>query len=164
MTTHSPRAITNTSVKHHIECLHNFVQVSNMKRPSSLSSLFLLVLLNGISPNVLAQTNDDNENSLTHLSLSSNECLKQLAANDPVIVSIAFKDGATGFGQLKELVSRNPWGSITADTQKEIDDQLATQSPFLIITLTKKQALTLDDHRDIIRWTLVQSTTKTCQQ
>jgi len=76
----------------------------------------------------------------------------------------AFKDGATGFGQLQELVSRNPWGTITAATQKEIDDQIVTQSPFLIITLTKKQALALDDHRDIIRWTLVQSTTKTCQQ
>ena len=127
-----------------------------MTLPSLLTRVFLLTVLTGSSQGVLAQT--------THLDLSSNECLKQLTDTDPVIISIAFKDGATGFGQLQELVSRNPWGTITAATQKEIDDQIVTQSPFLIITLTKKQALTLDDHRDIIRWTLVQSTTKTCQQ
>lgn len=111
---------------------------------------------------VTAQNADD-ENSLTHLDLSSNKCLQQLADSDPVIVSIAFRDGAAGFGQLKELVNRNPWGSVTAVTKEEIEKQINTQSPFLIITLTKKQVLTLDDHRDIIRWTLVQSTTKVCE-
>lgn len=105
----------------------------------------------------------ESENAHTHLDLSSNKCLQQLADNDPVIVSIAFRDGANGFGQLKELVERSPWGRVTATTKEEIQKQIDTQSPFLIITLTKKQALILDDHRDIIRWTLVQSTNKVCE-
>ena len=64
---------------------------------------------------------------------------------------------------MKELLKRKPWGAGTPDTADEIEAQLNTQSPFLIITLTKKQVLTLDDHRDIIRWVLVQSTSKSCE-
>ncbi len=101
--------------------------------------------------------------SSSHLDLSTNECLNNLNDHDIVIASIAFNDGVAGHSQLKELVSRQPWGALTAGTVKEIRQQLDTLSPFLIITLTKKQVLTLDNHRDIIRWVLVQSTTKPCE-
>jgi len=99
----------------------------------------------------------------SHRKLSNNECLKKLDNSDLVIASIAFKDGLNSSAQIKELLKRKPWGAGTADTDDEIKAQLDTQSPFLIITLTKEQALTLDNHRDIIRWILVQSTSKPCE-
>lgn len=105
---------------------------------------------------------EDTSSAISPDDLSSNECLKQLDDYDEVIASIAFKDGVAGFTQLEELVKRKPWGSITDVTKTEIEQQLEAQSPFLIITLTKQQALTLDNHRDIILWILVQSTTKPC--
>jgi len=124
----------------------------------------LVILLNAASAEFAgANTKDSNADSTSHLDLSSNECLKKLGDNDPVIASIAFKDGLDGSGQLKELVKRRPWGAGTANTAEEIKSQIETQSPFLIITLTKAQALTLDKHRDIIRWILVQSTSKSCE-
>ena len=105
----------------------------------------------------------NNAASSSHLDLSSNERLKKLSANDIVIASIAFKDGLDSTGQIKELVNRRPWGIGTPETADEIKKQLETQSPFLIITLTKEQVLKLDDHRDIIRWVLVQSPTTACE-
>lgn len=125
----------------------------------------ILLCANASAQTTAAETpSSDNSNATSsYLDLSTNECLNKLSSNDPVIASIAFKDGVTGFSQLKELVERKPWGEISATTAKEIEAQIETQSPFLIITLTKEQTLTLDNHRDIIRWILVQSTTTTCE-
>lgn len=109
------------------------------------------------------QDSTNSSSSKSHRDLSTNECLKQLNDADQVIASIAFKDGLDSAEQFKELVRRRPWGVGTFATADEIKSQLKTQSPFLIITLTKKQALTLDDHRDIIRWVLVQSINKPCK-
>ena len=123
----------------------------------------LVVLLNVAgTAAVRADTSKETANTTSHRDLSSNECLKKLDNADRVIASIAFKEGLNSSAQLKELVKRRPWGAGTADTADEIKAQLNTQSPFLIITLTKEQALTLDNHRDIIRWVLVQSTSKSC--
>lgn len=105
---------------------------------------------------------DSETTSTSHLDLSSNECLKRLDNTDVVIASIAFKDGLNSAGQLKELIKRKPWGVGTPATADEIKAQLDVQSPFLIITLSKEQVLTLDDHRDIIKWVLVQSTSSSC--
>ena len=140
----------------------------------TVSSIILLTMMFMFPVNsIRAQSDDPNSNtainnedksaSNSHRNISSNECLQKLSDDDTVIASIAFKDGVTGFAQLEELVKRNPWGSITDVTKKEIEQQLNTQSPFLIITLTKQQTLKLDEHRDIIRWVLVQSTTKSCE-
>lgn len=127
----------------------------------------LVIALNAASAELASAesvtTNTKDTDSTSHLDLSSNECLKNLDNNDLVITSIAFKDGLDGSRQLKELVKRRPWGAGTANTTEEIKSQIETQSPFLIITLTKEQALTLDKHRDIIRWILVQSTSKSCE-
>lgn len=110
-----------------------------------------------------SQVTGNNTTSSSHLDLSSNECLQKLNAKDIVIASIAFKDGLNSAEQFKELVKRRPWGIGTPETAVEIKKQLETQSPFLIITLTKEQVLTLDDHRDIIRWVLVQSPVTACE-
>ena len=129
-----------------------------------LFSLAMLLALPLISLSINAQTTGtDDTQSTSHLDLNSNECLKQLGGSDIVIASIAFKDGVTGFSQLQELVKRRPWGNVGEKTREEIQTQLDTQSPFLIITLTKNQALSLENHRDIIRWVLVQSPTRPCQ-
>ncbi len=109
-----------------------------------------------------SEASDSARTSSSHLDLSSNDCLKQLDDTDIVIASMAFVDGLNGFAQLKELVARRPWGVGTPDTADEIKSQMETQSPFLIISLTKAQVLTLDDHRDIIKWVLVQSTSQVC--
>ena len=94
--------------------------------------------------------------------LSANACLQQLNDNDEVVVTAAFHDGIGGFGQLKELIARNPWGSVNDVTQQQLDQLIDELSPFLVVTLSKQQALVLDDHRDLIKWILVQSTDKTC--
>ncbi len=123
--------------------------------------LCLATLLLFCTSAAVAQSTDST--STSHLDLSSNECLKQLNADDIVIASIAFNGGLDSMDQLKELVRRKPWGNGTEKTTEEIQTQLETQSPFLVITLTKQQALTLDNHRDIIKWILVQSPTKVCK-
>lgn len=128
-----------------------------------LTGLAMALLLCCCSTLTIAQSDDaEDTTSTSHLDLSSNECLKKLDDNDIVIASIAFTDGLNSAEQLKELLKRKPWGVGTPATADEIKTQLEVQSPFLIITLTKEQVLTLDDHRDIIRWVLVQSTTTTC--
>ena len=94
--------------------------------------------------------------------LSNNSCLSQLNDRDEVVVTAAFHDGTAGFGQLKELIARKPWGTVGAITQSQLDQLINELSPFLIVKLTKKQALVLDSHRDLIKWILVQSTDKAC--
>ncbi len=141
-------------------------------RPT-IATVIAISLTLAFSPVAHAQSTDDQTTaaaqsadkatSTSHLNLRDNECLNALDDRDIVIASIAFKDGVNGFDQLKELVKRKPWGIVNSDTRKEIEDQIKTLSPFLIIRLTKKQALTLDDHRDIILWVLVQSTSKPCK-
>lgn len=121
----------------------------------------LIFMLSAANTTVVMANTD--ESPASHRKLSNNECLKKLDNSDLVIASIAFKDGLNSSAQIKELLKRKPWGAGTADTDDEIKAQLDTQSPFLIITLTKEQALTLDNHRDIIRWILVQSTSKPCE-
>ena len=130
---------------------------------AALATILVLALNVAGTAAVRADTSKETANTTSHRDLSSNECLKKLDNADRVIASIAFKDGLNSSAQLKELVKRRPWGAGTADTADEIKAQLNTQSPFLIITLTKEQALTLDNHRDIIRWVLVQSTSKSCE-
>lgn len=95
--------------------------------------------------------------------LENNDCLKKLKDTDEVFVSAAFHDGAGGFGQLVELISRKPWGvAVRASMQMEIEKLIKQQSPFLMVTMTKKQALQLESHRDLIKWILVQSTETSC--
>lgn len=145
--------------------------VAGTKRTALVTVVATAVIAGLATPNSVAyaqttsanNTGDNTQESKSHRQLSSNDCLRKLDDNDLVIASIAFKDGLDGSAQLNELVSRKPWGTGTPDTAEEIKSQLETKSPFLIITLTKNQALTLDDHRDIIRWVLVQSTSKTCE-
>lgn len=97
--------------------------------------------------------------------LHNNKCLQQLNDSDEVMVSAAFHDGAGGFGQLQELIDRQPWGvAVPHSMQQEIEKLLAQKSPFLMVVMTKKQALQLESHRDLIKWILVQSTEKPCPQ
>lgn len=95
--------------------------------------------------------------------LHNNNCLQQLKDTDEVMVSAAFHDGAGGFSQLKELINRKPWGvAIRHTMQAEIDKLIKQESPFLMVKMTKKQALKLESHRDLIKWILVQSTETVC--
>ena len=95
--------------------------------------------------------------------LSNNKCLMALGDREQIIVTAAFHDGANGFGQLKQLIERKPWGDeIRSTLTQEIEQLKKEASPFLIVRLTKKQALMLEDHRDLIKWILVQSTSKPC--
>lgn len=94
--------------------------------------------------------------------LSANPCLMQLRDHDEVVVTAAFHNGTGGFGQLKELIERKPWGTIGIKIQSQLDQLVEELNPFLILTLTKKQALELDSHRDLVKWVLVQSTEKAC--
>ena len=95
--------------------------------------------------------------------LNTNKCLQSLSENDKLVVSAAFHDGAGGFRQLEELLAREPWGYVADPVlQAELDTLVKQQSPFLIATMTKKQALLLENHRDLIKWILVQSTEKAC--
>ena len=113
-------------------------------------------------------TSQDNEalllaDSSDKQNLHNNKCLQTLNDNDKVIVSVAFHSGAGGFTQLKELISRKPWGEAAHPAlDEEIKTLIKQQSPFLIATMTKSQALQLEDHRDLIKWILVQSTEKAC--
>ncbi len=119
-----------------------------------LLGLSLTVMAN--EPIVLAQ-ND----SAQHL--TNNECLMALDDREEIIVTAAFHDGAGGFGQLQQLLDRKPWGDAVRSSLKlEIEKLINEASPFLIVTLTKKQALMLEEHRDLIKWILVQSTSKPC--
>ena len=129
----------------------------------TLMTALVLVLNAAGTATLFANTSNSSESVASGRDLSNNECLKKLDRSDLVIASIAFKDGLNSSAQLKELLKRRPWGAVTPQTEEEIKTQLDTQSPFLIITLTKEQALTLDNHRDIIRWVLVQSTSKSCE-
>ena len=95
--------------------------------------------------------------------LSNNKCLMALSDSEQIIVTAAFHQGANGFGQLQQLIERKPWGNnLRSSLTQEIDKLINEASPFLIVTLTKKQALMLEDHRDLIKWILVQSTSKPC--
>ena len=95
--------------------------------------------------------------------LQNNECFMNLRDTDKVIVTAAFHSGAEGFAELQQLVDRKPWGEALSTAQREEIARLEKEaSPFLIITLSKKQALVLEDHRDLIKWILVQSTTTPC--
>lgn len=95
--------------------------------------------------------------------LNNNKCLQSLNDNDKIVVSAAFHEGAGGFRQLKEFLAREPWGYVADLAMKqEIDTLIKQESPFLIVTMTKKQALLLESHRDLIKWILVQSTEKAC--
>jgi len=95
--------------------------------------------------------------------LNNNKCLQTLNDNDNVIVSAAFHSGAGGFIQLKELMARKPWGEAAYPAlDEEIETLVKQESPFLIATMTKAQALLLEQHRDLIKWILVQSTEKAC--
>lgn len=109
------------------------------------------------SQTILVAVNEDKQN------LNNNKCLKTLADNDKIVVSAAFHEGAGGFRQLKKLLDREPWGYVADPVlQQELDTLLKQKSPFLIATMTKKQALLLESHRDLIKWILVQSTEKAC--
>lgn len=100
-------------------------------------------------------------NSAQHLQY--NQCFMDLQDNDRVIVTAAFHSGAEGFTDLQQLIARKPWGEALSTAQREEITKLQKEaSPFLILTLSKKQALLLEDHRDLIKWILVQSTTKPC--
>jgi hypothetical protein len=95
--------------------------------------------------------------------LTNNTCFMQLRDTDKVIVTAAFHSGAEGFTELQQLIDRKPWGEALSSVQREEITTLQKEaSPFLIVTLTKKQALILEDHRDLIKWILVQSTTTAC--
>lgn len=119
-----------------------------------LLALSLTAMAN--EPIVLAQ-ND----SAQHL--ANNKCLMALDDREEIIVTAAFHDGAGGFGQLQQLLDRKPWGDAVRSSLKlEIEKLIKEASPFLIVTLTKKQALMLEEHRDLIKWILVQSTSKPC--
>ena len=87
----------------------------------------------------------------------------QLQDSDKIIVTAAFHTGAEGFSDLQTLIDRKPWGEAISSAQREEIRKLEKEaSPFLIMTLSKKQALILEDHRDLIKWILVQSTTTPC--
>ena len=87
----------------------------------------------------------------------------QLQDSDKVIVTAAFHSGAEGFADLQSLIQRKPWGEALSSVQREEIKKLQKEaSPFFIMTLSKKQALLLEDHRDLIKWILVQSTTTPC--
>lgn len=113
---------------------------------------------NNVTSNLITvATNNDRQN------LHNNDCLQQLKDTDEVMVSAAFHDGAGGFGQLKELINRKPWGAAIRYTmQEEINKLIRQESPFLMVKMTKKQALQLESHRDLIKWILVQSTETAC--
>jgi hypothetical protein len=116
----------------------------------------LLLLTVTATPAVLAQNSDAQH-------LSNNKCLMALSDSEQIIVTAAFHEGANGFGQLQQLLDRKPWGSdVRSSVKQEIEKLINEASPFLIVTLTKKQALMLEDHRDLIKWILVQSTSKPC--
>jgi len=119
----------------------------------------LLVLVAGIA-------NAENPNNVKHdpaANLADNECFARLSDSDKVIITAAFHSGAEGFTELQELIARKPWGeAVTTAQRKEIATLEKQASPFLIMTLTKKQALVLEEHRDLIKWILVQSTTTPC--
>ncbi len=100
-------------------------------------------------------------NSAQHL--TNNKCLMALGDREQIIVTAAFHEGANGFGQLQQLIDRKPWGDeIRSTLKQEIEQLIREASPFLIVTLTKSQALILEDHRDLIKWILIQSTSKPC--
>lgn len=95
--------------------------------------------------------------------LNNNKCFVQLQDSDKVIVTAAFHSGGEGFADLQQLIARKPWGEALSTSQREEIEQLEKEgSPFLVVTLSKKQALVLEDHRDLIKWILVQSTTTPC--
>lgn len=95
------------------------------------------------------------QNSLTRIAqndaaqhLTNNTCFMQLQDRDKVIVTAAFHSGAEGFKDLQQLVDRRPWGEALTSVQREEINKLKKEaSPFLIMTLSKKQALVLEDHR-----------------
>lgn len=118
----------------------------------------LLAMVLGVAHNPVAAS----DSASPAEKLSANACLQQLNDTDEVVVTAAFHNGIGGFGQLKELIARNPWGSVNEATQQQLDQLIDELSPFLIVTLSKQQALVLDEHRDLIKWILVQSTDKTC--
>lgn len=105
---------------------------------------------------VVADNNDEQN-------LNNNKCLSTLQDTDKIMVSAAFHNGGGGFGQLQELLDRKPWGHVSDPVMnQELDTLLKQKSPFLIVTMTKKQALLLESHRDLIKWILIQSTEKAC--
>jgi len=111
---------------------------------------------------VIAQSEDKISVNSPANSLRDNSCLSQLSDRDEVVVTAAFHDGAAGFEQLQELIARKPWGTIGVKVQSQLEQLTNELSPFLVISITKKQALALDSHRDLIKWILVQSTDKEC--
>ncbi len=124
--------------------------------------LSILVLLAVLCINSIAVA-DDKPTAISPTELlSANPCLQQLDDRDKVVVTAAFHDGTGGYDQLKELIARKPWGTIGLAVQAQLDQLVDELSPFLIVEITKKQALTLDAHRDLIKWILVQSTDKSC--
>jgi len=126
------------------------------------STLAISVLLICLGPGGFAAAKDKATDVSPADDLSNNPCLHQLADGDEVVVTAAFYDGTGGFSQLEELIDRKPWGSIGTALQSQLDQLVDELSPFLIVKLTKKQALALDSHRDLIKWILVQSTDKVC--
>jgi len=137
--------------------VNNFSSLWSTRFP--LTIVFLVTLL-GINSHAVAE---DKPTAISPAELlSANPCLQQLNDRDEVVVTAAFHDGTGGFGQLKELIARKPWGSIGIAIQSQLDQLVDELSPFLIVNLTKKQALALDSHRDLIKWILVQSTDKAC--
>ncbi len=130
---------------------------STVLRPLCTTLLLCLCTL-PFSASKATSTSPTNETSL-----QDNKCLQQLKDTDLVVVSAAFHDGTGGFSQLKELTSREPWGNaVSIDMKESLEKLLRDHSPFLILQMTKKQAIVLDDHRDLIKWVLVQSLEKTC--
>ena len=137
--------------------MNTITQLRNARFPLSIL-LFLTLLCTA----PLAVAEDKPQAISPAELLSANPCLQQLNDRDEVVVTAAFHDGTAGFGQLKELIARKPWGSVRASLQSQLDQLIDEVSPFLIVNITKKQALELDSHRDLIKWVLVQSTNRTC--
>ena len=137
--------------------MNTITQLRNARFPLSILLFFTLLCT---AP--LAVTEDKPQAISPAELLSANPCLQQLNDRDEVVVTAAFHEGTAGFGQLKELIARKPWGSVRASLQSQLDQLIDEVSPFLIVKLTKKQALELDSHRDLIKWVLVQSTNRTC--
>ena len=125
-------------------------------------SFVLLIVLTLYSLGTHAEAEDKPATVSPAELLSANPCLQQLKDKEEVVITAAFHDGTGGFGQLKELIARKPWGTVGTTLQSQLDQLVEELSPFLIVNLTKKQALTLDSHRDLIKWILVQSTDKAC--
>ena len=94
-------------MKSHLHPLHS---LSKGLIASLLASMAVILIFSSTSTLAVAQSNDGDSTSSSHLDLSSNECLKKLSDNDIVIASIAFIDGLNSSEQLKELVKRKPWG------------------------------------------------------